>query len=269
MAHRLHLLLLGSLLGFGQDPQPISAEKEAALGAAMAKNFRQRSKPLESAAAREMVERIGKRIAAVLPEDAPKFSFDPVVAVEGSFHEPASLPGGYVFVPSELFLKTLNEDEFAGMLAHAMAHCAARHGTRLASRGQVTGLTTIPLIFMGGWSGMHAQGAQVAMPLGFLTHQREFELEADRIAVKSMAAAGYDPAALIPYIERTHVDPARLDRSPLPPKEERLAAIRQAIADLPNTFEQVREEVRKLTAPPEKPDVRPTLRRPADPPPRH
>jgi hypothetical protein len=43
-------------------------------------------------------------------------------------HEPASLPGGYVFVPASLFVATHNEAEFAGMLAHAMEHVAERQG---------------------------------------------------------------------------------------------------------------------------------------------
>ena len=65
---------------------------------------------------------------------------------------------------------------------------------------------TIPHVYMGGWTGSHADGS-LAVPIGFLKFQRGFEREADLIAVQVMAKAGYDPAALIGYIDRTQVDP--------------------------------------------------------------
>ncbi|MEB2360572.1 MAG: hypothetical protein OZ929_04495 [Bryobacterales bacterium] len=36
---------------------------------------------------------------------------------------------------------------------------------------------------------------------------REYELEADTIAARAMESAGYDPAGLERYIERTQLDP--------------------------------------------------------------
>jgi hypothetical protein len=54
----------------------------------------------------------------------------------GSTHEPLSVPGGHIFVPATLIPAAGSEAEFAGMLAHAMAHVTERHGIRTSARGQ-------------------------------------------------------------------------------------------------------------------------------------
>jgi len=65
-------------------------------------------------------------------------------------------------------------------MAHEIAHVAARHGTRQATRGELINIGTIPLIFMGGWTGYAIrQGMGLAIPMGFLTFTRAFEREAD------------------------------------------------------------------------------------------
>ena len=46
-----------------------------------------------------------------------------------------ALPGGFMFVNTGLILRYAdNEAELAGVLAHEIAHVAARHGTRQATR---------------------------------------------------------------------------------------------------------------------------------------
>ena len=73
-----------------------------------------------------------------------------------------ALPGGFFFVNSGLILKADNESELAGVMAHEIAHIAARHGTRQATRGQVINLASIPLIFMGGWTGYGIRQARAS-----------------------------------------------------------------------------------------------------------
>ena len=139
--------------------------------------------------------------------------------VGGSTHEALSIPGGHIFVPASLILAVDNEAELTGMLAHSMAHIAERHGTRMAGRGQVANASNIPLIFMGG------SHDRALVPARFLKIRRDYELDADRVAVKIMAAAGFDPAALLEYIRRTQrALRAKPGMSALPPREERISA---------------------------------------------
>jgi predicted Zn-dependent protease len=155
-------------------------------------------------------------------------------------------------VPSSLILAVKDEDELAGMLAHAIAHVASRNGTRLASKTELVNMASVPLIYMGGWTGQ-----SLAIPLGMLHIWRRYELDADRLAARKMAAAGYDPAALARYIERVQApDAVQLKMwSSLPPRSQRVEAIRAVTRDLPaqvygphESLEKVQDEVRRMTA---------------------
>jgi predicted Zn-dependent protease len=211
-----------------------SIEKEAALGAEMAQDVRRSTTAIDSAKVQDYVERLGRQLAAQLPDTGSAFTFSVVADdLSGPTHEPPALPGGYIFVPAGLILAARDEAEFAGMLAHAMAHVAARHGTRQATRATIMGMADIPVIYMGGWSG---RGGEPSIPLGLLAFQRAFESEADRLAVITMARAGYDPEALVGYIRR--VQPVESDRqdafSPLPSRAARVASMEQTIRELPS-----------------------------------
>ncbi len=256
-------LLLAGLAG-AQHPVPsrdvnvYSPEKEVALGAELAKEFKQNSIPLESSAAQQYVERLGRQLAPYLP-DQPPFTYTFNITTEAGdtayLHEPCAFPGGFVFVPAGLFSSAQDEAEFAGMLSHAMAHVAARHETRMARSGQIAEYSSIPLIFMGGRTGT-CRADTLLVPAGYLAFARAHELEADELAVKAMAQAGYDPAALARYIRGEQIETAREASavSPLPPREARLKLLDAAIAALPpatysqgSAFLRVRQEVRTLT----------------------
>jgi predicted Zn-dependent protease len=256
-----------------QDVKLYIREKEAALGASLAQEVRKNEKMLESPAAREYVEQMGRLLAAQAPEISLTYTFEVTARDRDGLCIPAGLPGGYIFVPACAFRTSENDAEFAGLLAHAMAHSAARHGTRHATRGQVMNLSSVPLIFMGGWYGFHGGDADALLvPRAFLASYREYELEADRLAVGWMAGAGYDPLALVNYVDRLPVDKGPAELSSMPPREERIAQLRQTIADLAvrqynaatGHFVRIREEVR-ATAATLKPERRaPTLRRASD-----
>jgi predicted Zn-dependent protease len=230
-----------------------SKEKEAALGARMAEESRKASRPLASDIVRAYVERLGARLAAQVPEGSGPYRFEVVADHKGTneVYEPVVLPGGYVFVPAGLLLAAKDEGEFAGMLSHAVAHVVARHGTRMISKGQISDMIAIPLVWfwVPGTSGL-------AVPTAFLQFARRYELEADLSAVPIMAGAGYDPNALVRYILRVQADsPGSAGPfSPLPPRDKRVAALKEAIASLPAReyaagadFARIQEEVRTLT----------------------
>jgi predicted Zn-dependent protease len=60
-----------------------------------------------------------------------------------------ALPGGFMFLNTGLIRKAESEAELAGVLAREIAHVAARHGTKQATRGQIANIASIPLIFLG------------------------------------------------------------------------------------------------------------------------
>jgi predicted Zn-dependent protease len=64
-------------------------------------------------------------------------------------------------------------------------------------------LGTIPLIFIGGWTGYGIyEAASLAVPITFLQFSREFEAQADYLGVQYMYRSGYDPQAFISFFEK-------------------------------------------------------------------
>jgi predicted Zn-dependent protease len=176
-----------------------SIEKEIALGRQLAQEVERQAKLVNDAVVAEYVNRIGQNLAR--NSDA-KMPFT-IKVIDSQEVNAFALPGGYMFVNSGLVLKADNEAELAGVMAHEIAHVAARHGTREATRGTIVNYATIPLIFMGGWAGYAIrQGANLAIPMGFLKFSRGFEAEADLLGLEYMYHAGYDPSEFVNFFEK-------------------------------------------------------------------
>src|SRR5436853_7607144 len=126
-----------------------SLEKEIALGKQLAQEVEHQAKIIDDPIIAEYVNRVGQNI--VRNSDA-KVPFT-IKVVEDESVNAFALPGGFFFVNTGLILKADNEAELAGVMAHEIAHVAARHGTRQATKAELANYMSIPLIFMGGWAG--------------------------------------------------------------------------------------------------------------------
>ena len=176
-----------------------SIEKEIALGKQMAQEVERQAKLVNDPVITEYVNRIGQNL--VRNSDA-KVPFT-IKVLDSDEVNAFALPGGFMFVNTGLVLKAGNEAELAGVLAHEIAHVAARHGTRQATKGEIINYASIPLIFMGGWAGYAVrQAAGLAVPLGFLKFSRGMEGEADKLGLEYMYHAGYDPTSFVDFFEK-------------------------------------------------------------------
>jgi predicted Zn-dependent protease len=265
MSQYLIPLALFTALAAAQQPEPgkginfYSLENEIALGRQLAAEFQRDVKPLESPAALEYIDGIGQRLAAQIGGPPFPYTFALIADDPTVLHDAAAFPGGFLFVPASLILAVKDEDELAGMLAHAIAHLASRHSTRQATRTEILNVSTAPIIYMGGWTGYAVQkGQSLAIPLAMVQMWRKFELDADRLAASKMSTAGYDPEALARYIDReqaSYDEHSQKISSPLPRRAQRLAAIHAAIGGAPTQvypphegLDKVQEEVRRLMA---------------------
>jgi predicted Zn-dependent protease len=212
-----------------------SLEKEIALGKQLAQQVERQSKIVNDPVIAEYVNRIGQNL--VRNSDA-KVPFT-IKVIEDPTVNAFALPGGFFFVQTGLILKADNEAELAGVMAHEIAHVAARHGTRQATRGEIAQLATIPLIFVGGAAayGIY-QASGILIPMGMLKFSRAFESEADYLGLQYMYKTGYDPTAFVDFFEKIQTlekrKPGTIAKafSTHPPTDDRIAKTQQQIADL-------------------------------------
>jgi len=212
-----------------------SLEKEIGLGKQLAQEVERQAKLVDDPVIAEYVNRVGQNL--VRNSDA-KVPFT-IKVLDSEEVNAFALPGGFFFVNSGLILKADNEAELAGVMAHEIAHVAARHGTRQATRGEIINIASIPLIFMGGWTGYAIrQGAGLAIPLGFLTFSRGFESEADMLGLEYMYKTGYDPTAFVDFFEKIQTlekrKPGTLSKvfSTHPMTDDRISAAQKNIATI-------------------------------------
>ncbi len=176
-----------------------SLEKEIALGKELAQEVERQAKIIDDPVIAEYVNRVGQNL--VRNSDA-KVPFT-IKVIDSEEVNAFALPGGFFFVNSGLIMKAETEAELAGVMAHEIAHVAARHGTRQASRGAIANYAMIPLIFLGGWTGYGVrQAASVLVPMQFLHFSRSFEREADLLGLQYLYKTGYDPTAFVDFFER-------------------------------------------------------------------
>src|SRR6202162_4250589 len=123
-----------------------SLEKEIALGKQLAQEVERQAKIIDDPIVAGYGNRVGQNIARNSDAKVP-FT---IKVVEDESVNAFALPGGFFFVNTGLILSADNEAELAGVMAHEIAHVAARHGTRQATKAELGNPATIPLIFMGG-----------------------------------------------------------------------------------------------------------------------
>jgi predicted Zn-dependent protease len=212
-----------------------SIDKEIALGKALAQQVQQNSKIIDDPVISEYVNRLAQNLArnsdAKVPLTTQVIQDDSINAL--------SLPGGFFFVNTGLILTAATEAELAGGMAHEIAHIAARHGTRQASRAQVAQMATIPLIFIGGWAGYGAR--QAAGPLTSVTllqFGQAFENEADLLGLEYLYKTGYDPNGMVDIFEKIESlerrQPGKVSKlfSTHPPTGDRIVKVQKNIQDL-------------------------------------
>jgi len=176
-----------------------STDTEIKIGKMYAMEIEKSTKFITDPVVVEYVNRIGQNI--VKNSDA-KVPFT-IKVIDSDEINAMALPGGFFYVNSGLILNADEEAELAGVMAHEIAHVAAHHAVREQTRMNYAQLGTIPLIFIGGWTGYGIyEAANIAVPMTFLHFSRDFEAQADYLGVQYMYRAGYDPQAFISFFEK-------------------------------------------------------------------
>jgi len=176
-----------------------SVDSEIKMGKMYASEIEKSTKFITDPVVLEYVNRVGQNI--VKNSDC-KVPFT-IKIIDSDVINAMALPGGFFYVNSGLILNADEEAELAGVMAHETAHVCAHHAAREMTRMNYAQLGTIPLIFIGGWTGYGIyEAAGLAVPITFLHFSREFEAQADYLGVQYMYRAGYDPQAFITFFEK-------------------------------------------------------------------
>jgi hypothetical protein len=176
-----------------------SIESEIRMGKEYATQIEASLKLVTDPTINEYINRVGQNL--VRNSDA-KVPFT-IKVVDSDVINAMALPGGFFYVNSGLILAADNEAELAGVMAHEIAHVAARHTTRQLTRYQFINYASLPLIFVGGGIGLAArEAAGIGIPMTFLKFSRGFEAEADYLGIQYMYKAGYDPNEFVNFFEK-------------------------------------------------------------------
>ncbi len=204
----------------------------------MAQNF---GGPSANADGRATVDRIGKAIVAGSDAGKSEYPYEFHLLGDSKVINAFALPGGQIFMTDALFDKLSTEAEIAGVLAHEIGHVVGRHGAEHLAKQQLTqGLTGAAVIASSDPErpGSSRTNAMVAMAVGQLVsmkYGRSDELESDRLGVRFMAEAGYDPNAMI-QVMNVLAESAKGGKTPEffsthPNPENRVAEIQKAIKE--------------------------------------
>jgi hypothetical protein len=214
-----------------------SLEHEIALGKQLSAEVERQAKFINDPVVVEYVNRVGQNLVRNSDAQVP-FT---IKVIDSDVVNAFALPGGFFYVNSGLILHADEESELAGVMAHEIAHVCARHGTKQATKGEITQLAMIPaMIFIPyTWAGYAIyQGMQFAIPMAFLQFTRTDEAEADYLGLQYMYKAGYDPNAFVSFFEKVAADekkqPGTIPKifSTHPPTPERIKASQKEIATI-------------------------------------
>jgi len=185
------------------------------------------------------VNQIGAKLVRHLPPTGLKFQFFIIdIPTANAFNT----PGGYVFLSRKLIAFTKTEDELAGVMAHELGHATVHHGaadmsdyfkkilnvTQLGDRKDITDKYNLLL-----------ERARTKSVSGSADHESDQQLEADRIGLFAMVAAGYDPNAFSAFFSRLVEEKAKSGNwftnifGKSSPSEKRLREMIKATDQLP------------------------------------
>ncbi|HLM56619.1 MAG TPA: M48 family metallopeptidase [Pyrinomonadaceae bacterium] len=218
-------------------------EKEVNLGRQLAAEVDRTAKFVDDPVITEYINRVGQNV--VLHSDA-RIPFT-IKVIDSDEVNAFALPGGFFYVNKGLILAADNEAEVAGVMAHEIAHVAARHAMENQAKGMLAEIGLLAgSIFLGGIGGLLINNAaQFGALLGFMKFSRDAESEADMLGVEYLWAAGYDPNAMSTMFEKLQAKnkkkPGTMSKlfASHPQSVERMEKTRELVARFPDREEYV------------------------------
>ena len=178
----------------------IDTQKEVNMGKSIAESI-EKSKEIKldpDPLMTERVNEVGQRIASISGRKEVKYTFR---VIDKDDVNAFALPGGYVFIFKGLVNKVSKDDELAAVIAHEIAHVVARHSIKRLQGGVGYNILQILMAVTGGG---RSDAGRIDAAFGqlMMSYSREDEALADKLAVKYLKEAGYDPWAVVSLLKK-------------------------------------------------------------------
>ncbi len=224
----------------------LTIEKEKLIGEVIRKQLRATSPIISDPLLDEYINTLGKKL--VSKADDVRYPFDFYLIKNPQINAFATF-GGVVAIHTQTLLEAETESELVSVLSHEIAHVTQRHIARSIEEQQRNAPLTIAsllgaiLIAMADPSAGAAAitTAQASSQQMALNYTRQNEKEADRIGLRTLIEAGYDPRGARDFFVRLAEQsryssklPAMLYSHPLP--DSRVSDIRARIDGLTPVF---------------------------------
>ena len=187
----------------------ISPHQERQIGLQIMQQIRADPTYLNDPEIASYLNNLGYRLISSSSEARPDQSFE-FFAMKDSSINAFALPGGFMGFNSGLIIAAQSESELAGVMAHEIAHVTQKHLARMIS-GQkysmLKSLAALAVAIIAARSNPQAGqavlvGTQASAIQSQLDFTRKHEKEADRIGLKILQDAGFDPQGMAAFFER-------------------------------------------------------------------
>lgn len=186
----------------------LTLEDEYQIGRMIVRGLRDQDQILEDPEVTEYIRALGFKLSSEAHDGAQRFNF---FMVRDNSINAFALPGGFIGVNTGLLLKTDDESELAGVLAHEIAHVTQRHIARsIAAQSRSSLVSTAAMlaaILVGAAAGggdAAMAGVAAAQSLAIqqqISFTRANETEADRVGLGFLARSGFDPNGMPRFFE--------------------------------------------------------------------
>jgi predicted Zn-dependent protease len=238
----------------------VSVDQEIAIGKQANAQVRTQVPEFRDAHTVAYVRDVGARL--IRHADGAKYPYSFHVADYQEINAFA-LPGGPIWVHRGLLHASRNESQFAGVVAHEIAHISRRHAADQLTKATVTnwGLSLLGAILGNDGGAFAARMAAGFLANGiFLKFGRDDEREADRVGLQMLTRAGWDARGMVELFEilrqEQKRDPHRVETffSTHPPPQDRITRLQQEVAkhrpgrrDSPQ-FQSIKARLQKMPA---------------------